>query len=432
MQLLNNVTGAVSVMLTLIFGVYLSFKTRFFQFKGLKKALKTVLKDAFKKNEKNSASSKGAVCTALAATIGTGNIVGVSGAIALCGAGVVFWIALASVFAMIIKYAEIYTAVETRKLVDGVYRGGAMYGAKYNLKKTFLPIGYAFAFLTVLASFGTGNLIQINTSTLAVKEIFKGSLSFEISLAFCVVSAIFIGYLLLSGIGAVCKFCERVIPIMLGLYVAASIYVLAINYDRFFLIVSMILNGALNPKAVTGGAVVSVFLTVKIGVVRGIVSNEAGMGSASIAHGSATADKQGEAEYGILEVFIDTFVSIITAIVILLGNQNIVYGKDTGLSCVLLAFKNSFGASASFVLCLFLILFGISSVLGWGAYGTVCAEFLWNKRGGYIYKMLFAAASVLGGIVSVEKIWSVSEILNSLVCVPNIIIVYFLFKKVSD
>ena len=431
MDFLNNITGLLSVLITLVFGVYLSVKTHCFQFKGLKAALKSAVLSLFSKTDKNTpVTSKGAMCTALAATIGTGNIVGVSGAIALCGAGVVFWIAVSSVLAMIIKYAEIYVAVKYRKKIDGEYKGGTMYAVKYGLKRKYAPLGFWFAFLTVLASFGTGNLIQINTSISSVKnaigDIF--TITDELLLFLSMALAVFIGFTLLSGFGAVSKICEKIIPLMLFFYTAASLYIMVTNYDRVIEIMMLIVRGAFSPKAVTGGAVCSVLLTLKTGVVRGIVSNEAGMGSATIAHAAAIGDSRQEGELGIAEVFIDTFVSLLTAFVILLGNNNIIYGSDTGLLSVHTAFEVSFGSIAGIILSVFLIFFGVSSVLGWGAYGAVCAEFLWHKKGGYIYKLFFSAACVFGAIISVEKIWSFSEILNSLVSIPNVIAVFLLFK----
>jgi len=430
MELVGNISGGLSVILTIVFGVYLSIKSRFFQLKGFKNAFKQALSSIFSQNS-STAQSKGAVCTALAATIGTGNIVGVSGAIALGGAGVVFWIAVSSVLAMIIKYVEIYTVVGSRELVDGEYRGGAMYAVKKHLRSKYMPLGTAFAVLTALASFGTGNLIQMNTTVDALKGVLtEFSISSDrVSLGFCVACALFIGFLLLSGVGAVSALCEKLMPIILTIYVFAGLFVIVMNYQNIFGIVFCIIEGAFNPKAVTGGVVASAFLAIKTGVVRGIVSNEAGMGSAAIAHSSASGNAKLEGELGIAEVFIDTFVSLLTAFVILLGNKNIVYGKDTGILSVFDAFKNNFGGLAGVILAVFLMLFGISSVLGWGAYGTVCAEFLWNKKGGYVYKILFSMVCVLGAVISVEKIWIISEILNSLVFIPNIIIVYLLFKK---
>ena len=431
MDFINSITGVISIIITIGFGVFLTVKTRFFQFAGLKRALKCAINDLFSKSiPENKVTSKGAMCTALAATIGTGNIVGISGAIALCGAGVVFWISLSSILAMIIKYVEIYTVAEYRKKQNGQFVGGVMYAVEA-LKKSYRPIGVVFAFLTVLASFGTGNLIQINTAVSSVKTLLPKSLGFsvEILVMLCCLSALFIGFLLLSGIGAVSKFCEKVIPFMLLFYVAASMYVIIINYGSFIGVLVSIFKGAFCPKAVTGGAVCSVFLVIKSGVVRGVVSNEAGMGSAPIAHASASSDKNHEAELGIAEVFIDTLICVLTAFVILLGNKQIVYGKDTGLLLVSTALESAFGDVANIILCVFLVFFGLSSVLGWGTYGTVCAEFLWRKKGGAVYKIIFSAICVFGALISTEKIWSLSEILNSLVSIPNIIAVFLLFKK---
>lgn len=431
MNVINLLTGGISVLFTLVFGLYLTVKTKGFQFLGLKKSVSSAIKNLFWKSSNDKKTSKGAMCTALAATIGTGNIVGVSGAIALCGAGVVFWIAVSSLLAMIIKYIEIYTVVDYRKKENGEYIGGVMYAVNKELKKSCMPLGILFAFFTVLASFGTGNLIQVNTAVSSLEILFPESFLFidETVLIVCVFAAFFIGVLLLRGIGSVLKFCEKVIPFMLIFYVAASGYVIIVNRDGLLDVFSMILKGAFMPKSVTGGVVCSVFLVIKNGVVRGIVSNEAGMGSAAIAHSSASDNKNFEAELGIAEVFIDTLICVLTAFVILLGNKNIIYGKDTGLLSVSVALEGAFGSFSNVILCIFLIVFALSSVLGWGTYGTVCAEFLWLKKGGTVYKIIFSAICVLGAVISTEKIWSISEVLNSLVSIPNIIAVFLLFKK---
>lgn len=431
MERLNNLTGALSVLIIFIFGVYLTLKTRFFQLKGLKNSLGSLTKEFFvKKNAKDGVSSKGAMCTALAATIGTGNIVGISGAIALCGAGVVFWLVISSFFAMIIKYTEIYIAVHYKRELQNGFVGGTMYAVKYGLPKRFLPLGVCFAWILLLASLGTGNLIQINTCISSVYSVLPRNLdfSFNIALVFCVSAAIFIGFLLLSGIESVAKTCEKIIPFLLLFYTLASMAVILLNFCRLPEVLGLIIRGAFKPRAVTGGAVCSLFLTLKTGVVRGIVSNEAGMGSATVAHAAANGSPKTEGELGIAEVFIDTAVCVLTALVILLGNKEISYGADTGLLLALTGFSSTFGVISEYLLSAFLIFFGVSSVLGWGAYGTVAAEFLYGKTGGYIYKLLFSAACVLGGFISVEKIWSVSEILNSIMSIPNIIAVFLLLK----
>ncbi len=432
MRELNNFAGALSVLIIFVFGVYLSFKTRFFQFKGLKNALKTLCKDLFShKNSTDGVSSKGAMCTALAATIGTGNIVGVSGAIALCGAGVVFWLIVSSVFAMIIKYTEIYIAVHYKKRTENGFVGGTMYAVKYGLPKRFLPLGVCFSALLLLASLGTGNLIQINTSLSGLLNILPKDFKFslEISVGFSLMTAIFIGFLLLSGIDSVAKLCERTMPFLLLFYTIASLAVIMLNLNRLPQVLSIIIKGAFTPKAVTGGAVTSLFLTLKTGIVRGIVSNEAGMGSATVAHAASNnKNPKTEGELGIAEVFIDTAVCLLTALVILLGNKEITYGTDTGILLALNGFANTFGIISKYILASFLMLFGISSVLGWGAYGTVAAEFLCGKAGGLVYKFLFSAACVLCPLISVDKIWSFSEILNSIMSIPNIIAVFLLFK----
>ena len=436
---LNNFCGALSVIIIFVFGVYLSFKTRFFQFVGLKNALKSLSADLFSRKKSNDGvSSKGAMYTALAATIGTGNVVGVSGAIALCGAGVVFWIFVSSVFAMIIKYTEIYVTSHYKKRINGGFVGGTMYAVKYGLPKVFLPLAFVFSAALLLASFGTGNLIQINTCLLGFLSLLPSGFqySLELSVAFSVITAIFIGFLLLGGINCIASLCEKTMPFLLLLYTLAGMAVIILNLNRLPQVIVVIIKGAFTPKAVTGGAVTSLFLSLKSGITRGIVSNEAGMGSATVAHAVSNGQNpKKEGELGIAEVFIDTAVCLLTALVVLLGNGEIVYGADTGILLALTAFENTFGAVSNYILSLFLMLFGISSVLGWGAYGTIAAEFLCGKKGGVIYKFLFSAACVLGALVSVDKIWSFSEILNAFMSIPNVIAIFLLlknFKKLTE
>ncbi|MDD6479505.1 MAG: amino acid carrier protein [Oscillospiraceae bacterium] len=429
MNTINEYLGGFSVVLIIVFGLVLSIKTKFFQGKGLLNSFRHLSKT--KKTEDNSLTTRQAMCTSLAATIGTGNVVGISGAIAIGGAGVVFWIWISSFVCMIIKYCEIYLSMHYRRKEAGQYKGGIMYLAKILPPKLHF-LGFAFAFFTIVASFGTGNLIQINTAVESFKNILPKDFLYTDTLAiiFAITLALLIGFTLISGIKKVSGVCEKLVPFMLILYLAASLFIIIKNLGEIPAAISEIFEGAFNPKAVTGGVVSSFFIVLRTGAVRGIISNESGLGTASLTH--SAADNQNisaESEIGILEVFIDTAICTLTAIVILVSRMPIFYGKDMGLIPVNDSFYSQFGIVSSYLLSLFLILFAVSSVLGWGAYGIVASEFLWKKRGRSLYKIVFAAACVLGAVLSTEKIWVISEIFNSLMAIPNIIILTFVLRK---
>jgi len=431
MSAINNIMCIFSVIIIFLLGIYLSLKTRFLQLKLLPLSLKNMffsLKDN-KKNNNSKISSSEAMCTALAATIGTGNIAGISGAIALGGAGVIFWIWVSTIFAMIIKYFEIYISLLYRQRTPEGNAGGTMYAVKYGLKKIFLPLSFLFAFCGVVASFGTGNFIQINTVVSSVKNLFP---SLDNSNLYCGTAlALFIGFLLISGVKTVGKLCEKIVPFMLIFYFLASLGVIIFNADKLSNALYMIFKGAFNPSAVTGGVICSLIITLRTGIIRGIVSNEAGLGTATLAHSATeTENFNHEAQFGIGEVFIDTFICTLTAFVILLGCKKINFGFDSGSRLILDAFYNTYGGIADGILSAFLILFGISSVLGWGAYGIVCCEFLTGYKGTYLYKVIFSAACIPAAILTVEKIWTVSELLNSVMSIPNVIAVFLLSDKV--
>ena len=433
MDLINGVLCIFSVLLILALGVYLSFYSRFLQATRLLPSLKSVIVNLFKREKsENGITPSQAMCTALAATIGTGNIAGISGAITLAGAGVIFWVWVSSFFAMIIKYYEIIIALEYRRKTGNGFVGGMMYAVKYGLPRSFMPLAFVFAFCGVLASFGTGNLIQSNTVTEAVKRLLPVNFRFisDVNIIIGIAVALFVGFLLLSGVKTVGSFCEKLVPFMLLLYIIASFGVVFLNTDKLPNAFFMIIKGAFNPKAVTGGTVLSMIFAIKTGIIRGIVSNEAGLGTATVAHAVAdTQSKKSEAELGIAEVFIDTFICTLTAFVVLLGNSNIIYGRDTGSTLILNGFANAYGTLANSMLAVFLVLFGISSMLGWGAYGISFCRFLLGERATATYKFLFSAVCLLGALVPVDIIWQISEILNSIMSVPNVTAVFMLIKN---
>lgn len=433
MERFNLLFSGISLIVIFIFSVYLSFKTKFYQLKGLKNAFKNLKFKSQKRNANKGLSSNQAMFTSLAATIGTGNIVGVSGAISLCGAGVIFWLFITSVFSMIIKYFEIHISFFYREKTDGEYKGGIMYVVKNVLPQKFKIFGTMFALFTVIASFGTGNLIQMDTATESFKNILPTSFknSNETVIIFAVALSLAVGFMLLSGVNTVGKICEKTVPIMLLMYVLAAGYIIILNFKEIPNVITRIIVGAFNPKAVTGGTVASMLFVAKTGVSRSIISNEAGLGTASLTHSATNnSDISSEANFGILEVFIDGFICILTGIIILLSRIDIPYGKDLGLMAINECLYIYYGKSAYFLLSLFLLLFAISSVLGWGAYGICAAEFLCGKKGAFIYKMIFSAACLLSVVISTQKIWIISELFNSLMALPNILVLGILSKRV--
>lgn len=439
----NDFIWGVPAMICIIgVGIYLSVQTRFIQIRKFTYALRNTIGRIFQKSSAGSGAITPfqAVCTALAATVGTGNIAGVAGAIAIGGPGAVFWMWISALLGMCTKFSEVVLAVHYRERNNhGDYVGGPMYYIKNGLGKKWMWLAYLYAFFGVCAVCGTGNATQVNTITAAINSaLMNYNLLSTENTQFCnlmigIAIAIIVAVILLGGVKRIGRFNEKLVPLMALLYIILSIGVIILNVERVPAVFSCIIQGAFTPSAVTGGFVGSYFLSIKKGVSRGIFSNEAGLGTGSIAHACADTNepvKQGM--FGIFEVFMDTIViCTMTALVILLSNIPISYGHTAGAELTISGFTNVYGNWISIFTAIALCCFAFSTIIGWGLYGARCVEFLFGSRILKAYTIVYALISIVGAILDLGLIWSISETFNGLMAIPNLIAVFLLAPVVK-
>ena len=388
----NNFIWGVPAMVC-IFGVglYLSIRTGFLQIRKFPYAIRTTLGRIFRKRSASDGAITPfqAVCTALAATVGTGNIAGVAGAIAIGGPGAIFWMWVSALFGMCTKFAEVTLAVHFREInANGELVGGPMYYIKNGLGKKWNWLAYLFAAFGVLTVFGTGNATQVNTITTAINSallnynIISESAVSTSNLIIGIVIAILIAMILLGGIKRIGQVTEKLVPFMALLYILLGLGVILLNIQNVPSVFVSIFKGAFQPSAVTGGIIGSMFLSIKKGVSRGIFSNEAGLGTGSIAHACADTKKPvKQGMFGIFEVFTDTIViCTLTALVILCSGVPITYGEAAGAELTILGFTSTYGNWVSIFTAVAMCCFAFSTALGWGLYGARCIEFLFSEK----------------------------------------------------
>lgn len=417
-------------------GLYLTVKTRFFQIRRLGAAIKTVFSPV-RRRTGGAVSPFEAVCTALSATVGTGNIAGVAGAVAVGGPGAVFWMWVSALLGMIVKAAETALAVQYRERKNGEYAGGPMYTIKNGLPHAFFPLAALFSLFGTAAAFGSGNAVQVNTMAAAVRTALPpGSAQsrFDAALIVGVLTAVLTGAVLAGGISRIGRFAARAVPFMVLLYIGLSAGVIAVHADRLPAAVSAVFRGAFNPASVTGGAVTGVFIPVGKGTARGIFSNEAGLGTSAMAHAGADTDSPArQGLYGMFEVFADTLViCTLTAFVILCGAPVIRYGTDPGAALTLSCFSAVYGGGIRPVMAAVLCFFAFTSVVGWGFYGMRCVGFLLGAGAVRPFLYCFSAACVLGAVSDLRLVWSLSELFNGLMALPNLTAVLLLSPQAAD
>ena len=430
------VWGIPMMVLILGVGVYLSVRCGFPQFTHFVHIMKNTLGKAFEKTEKKegAVSPFKAMCTALAASIGTGNIAGVSGAIAIGGPGAVFWMWISALLGMCTKFAEVTLSIKYRERNEkGDWVGGPMYYITKGLGKNWKWLAVLFAIFGTLASFGIGNMTQINTIASTVNTAISGfiptteSQRSVIALVIAVICAIICAIVLLGGIQRLADVCALLVPVMAVIYVVSSVIVIAFNITELPTALSAIVIGAFNPSAVAGGlAGVGIKTAITKGVGRGIFSNEAGLGSAPIAHAAADVNhpvKQGI--YGVFEVFMDTIVvCTMTALVVLLGVgvENIEFGTDIGANLTIMGFQSVFGQGLSGVaVAICLSLFALSTVLTWALYGSRCMEYLFGYKASKVYQVIFCIFACIAGNVELTLAWGIADTLNGLMAIPNLV-----------
>ena len=369
-----------------------------------------------------------ALTTALASTIGTGNIIGVGTAIFLGGPGAVFWCWIAGVFGIATKYAESLIAVKYRvRTRDGKMQGGAMYALERGLNLKWL--GVAFALLATIASFGIGCGTQIN----AIAEVIENNVPFHIPpIAIGIVGGILTAVVIIGGIQSIASVCEKLVPFMAIFYVLGCIIILGINIDTLLPAIGAILRLAFTPGAVAGGLVgQGLLIALRFGVARGLFSNESGMGSAPlVASAAQTRNPVRQALVSSTGTFWDTVVvCLMTGLVLvttIMKNPSINMDSVTdGGQLTTLAFSQ-IPVLGPIILVVGIITFAWSTILGWSYYGERCAQYLWGKKSLLPYKLIFVAVVVVGPVLALDLVWTIADILNALMAIPNLIAVLLL------
>ena len=432
----NIVWGWPAMILILGVGLYLTLASKGLQFRRFGISMKETLGKVFDKKEaaEGSITPFQAVCTALAATVGTGNVAGVAGAIALGGPGAVFWMWISALLGMCTKFAEVVLAVRYReKNEKGEWVGGPMYYITNGLGKNWKWLAVLFALFGMLASFGIGNATQVSSIKDSINEAiagFGGSPSVVLNWILGILLALIVMVVHIGGLKRVASVTEKLVPFMAVLYIILGLGVIAMNVSRIPAAFAAIFEGAFNPRAVTGGIVGSMLISMRRGISRGIFSNEAGLGSAPIAHASADVDhpvRQGM--YGIFEVFADTIIICsLTALVVLcgVGAEGIAFGQPAGAALTIKGFTNSYGNWVTVFTAVAICCFAFSTIIGWGLYGSRCTEYLFGRKAIKPYLVLFSLMSILGATQNLGLLWDIADTLNGLMAIPNLVAVILL------
>ena len=437
-SVINNFIWGVPAMICIIgVGLVLSIRTGFLQLRKFPYAMKITFGRMFKKKEAadGALTPFQAVCTALASTVGTGNIAGVAGAIAIGGPGAVFWMWVSALLGMCTKFSEVTLAVHFRETnADGDLVGGPMYYIKNGLKKHWHWLAYLFSAFGVLTVFGTGNATQVNTITTAIDSalssfgIISGASVKRLNLVIGIILAILLALILLGGIKRIGQVTEKLVPFMALLYILLALGVILINIQNVPSVFRSIIQGAFSPASVTGGAVGSFFLSMKKGVSRGIFSNEAGLGTGSIAHACADTRKPvKQGFFGIFEVFVDTIlICTMTALVILCSGVPVGYGAAAGAELTISGFTATYGNWVSVFTAVAMCCFAFSTIVGWGLYGARCIEFLFGSRVNKPFMLVYSLVAIVGATLDLGLLWSIAETFNGLMAIPNLIAVFLL------
>lgn len=424
---LNEVSSFIwgPVMLTLLLGVgvYLSIGLKLMPWRKISHGFKLLFSGQADKDQ-GEISPFQALMTALSATIGTGNIAGVATAIFLGGPGAVFWMWITALFGMATKYGEAVLAVKYREVDNlGNHVGGPMYYIKNGLGDNWKWLGFLFALFGMVAAFGIGNMVQSNSVADAVKSSF--SLDPRVT---CIIMAILVGLVILGGIRRIGEVAGKLVPIMAIAYIVGSLIVIFVNIAHIGDAFKLIFTSAFSGTAATGGfAGAAVWAAIRFGVARGIFSNEAGLGSAPIAHAAAqTKDPVRQGMIGMLGTFIDTIiVCTMTALVIIMTGAW--SSGETGASLSTLAYGSGL-PGGNYIVTFGLIIFAFTTILGWSFYGERCAEFIFGVKIITPYRILWLFAILIGAWPSGESfgeklnfVWTFSDVMNGLMAVPNLI-----------
>ncbi len=455
--------GPVILILLVGTGVFLSTMVGWIQFRKFGYAMKNTLGKIFHKQKagEGEVTPFQAMTTALAGTVGTGNIAGVTGAIFIGGPGAVFWLWVSALVGMVTKYSEVLLSVKYRERnKDGDWVGGPMYSIKNGLGKHWLWLAYVFAFFGMIASFGIGNTTQVDSIATAINTAVVSFGGGETGTPFRIVIgllvAISVAVIIIGGIKRIGAVTEKLVPFMALIYIVATLIIVLANIGQLGTVLSAIFQGAFSPRSIAGGAIgVGIMTTIQKGIARGVFSNEAGLGSAPIAHAATSlTDPVKQGLYGIFEVFMDSIViCTLTSLALLMGLTSqvgisgIEWGTGHGSEMVVQAFNSVFdGRISSLIIAIGLSLFALSTILSWSLYGARCAEFLFGKAAKpatLVYKIAFCIVLVIGSTLGLDLVWLIGDALNGLMAIPNLVALLLLsgvvikttkehFKKVSE
>lgn len=420
------VWGVPALVLILGVGLYLSIRTGFAQIRLFPAAFRAFWHRLWNREaQPDGVSPFQALCTALAATVGTGNLAGVAGAMAIGGPGAIFWMWVCAIFGMITKLAEAALSVRYRIRCHGELLGGPMYMITCGMGSRWNWLACTYCFFGVIAAFGVGNATQINAVITSINDCitaFGGNVSRTADLVMGMTLAILVLLLLLGGAGRVGALTEKMVPLAAAAYLLLGSFVLLVRAEAVPGAFAAIFQGAFSPEAATGGMVGSLMSTLRIGVSRGVFTNEAGMGTAGIAHGSANAvHPVDQGLMGIMEVFLDTVViCTMTALVILCSGIGIPYGVDVGVSLTSDAFSSVLGDWVKVFIAGALCLFAFATVLGWGIYGARCAQYLFGRNVWKKFAWLQALTVMVSAMLNTGTVWQIAEIVNGLMAIPNL------------
>ena len=430
------VWGVPMLVLIIGTGLYLSVRTGFIQIFRFRYAMKNTIGKIFKKQKAGAhdVTPFQALTTALASTVGTGNIVGITSAVTLGGAGAIFWLWISAFIGMCTKYAEVVLAIRFRERnAAGEWAGGPMYTIKNGLGKSFGWLAALFCVFGAAAALGVGNAVQVGSMTSSINgafqafhpaaEQYRGTINLIVGLVTAGLTAV----TLFGGVKRIGRVTEVLVPLMAAVYIIAALTVILVNIGSVGAAFSKILSEAFTPAAAAGGAAgISVRTAVGWGFRRGVFSNEAGLGSAPIAHASTSETnpvKQGL--YGIFEVFLDTIVMCtITGLVLLMSGIDLGYGTHGTVALNIASFATVFGGKAAgVIIAVGMALFALATVFGWSLYGVRCVEFLFGRKSVKIYQLLYVLVVIAGATVDLNVIWQVADTLNGLMAIPNLIAV---------
>ncbi len=426
------VWGVPMILLLLGTHIYLTYKTGFIQRKVPLGIKLSITKDD---SSAGDVSQFQALTTALASTIGTGNIIGVGTAVYLGGPGAVFWCWITGVFGIATKYAESLISVKYRvQSKDGRMLGGAMYALERGLNMKKMAV--AFALFAMIASFGIGCATQIN----AIAEVFDSNFAFAgvpriyIGIIFGILTA----FIIIGGIKSIARVCANLVPFMAVFYILASIYILFLNYDYLFPALKSIITLAFAPGSVEGGLIgQGIIIAARFGIARGLFSNESGLGSAPlVASAAQTKNPVRQALVSATGTFWDTVVfCLITGIIIVstvmkYPEVNMINFQNGGQMTT--AAFNQIPYFGSFILIIALTTFAYSTILGWSYYGERCAEYLFGRKAILPYKLLYIAVLIFAPVLALDMVWTIADILNAFMAVPNLIAVLLLSSQISN